>query len=188
MSDNRFKEMVSRIIKTSDLTIEGGRLGKSLVEEVNRDEPRKSEFIKKFNHAWAQFKSRYGKHVVSPYIEWAGPSIIKNFLSYVLSFDENKIISACKKKGTNVDALLQVEYSFSKQDLEVIQNELNSYKVNVEVNEAAKMILSNSMKTLPILLNEILEIKYRMYTAAINIENLAGDGLKIAINYDGRIG
>ena len=83
MSDNRFKEMISRIIEASDLSITGGRLNNSLKDEINRDQLRRNEFVKKFNYTWAQFKSKYGKHVISPYIEWAGSSIIKSFLSYV---------------------------------------------------------------------------------------------------------
>ncbi|NHI92502.1 MAG: hypothetical protein EAX96_08355 [Candidatus Lokiarchaeota archaeon] len=188
MEEKRFEEMVKRIVKTSDLSIEGGRLGNSIKDELSLDQGRKGEFIKRYKQTWDQFKGKYGKHVISPFIEWAGPSIIKNFLSYVLAFREEKINPVCSKKGTNVDALLCVDYIFPRQDLNTIKKILDTYKVNIEEKEAAKMLISNSIKALSILLNDILEMSYRLYTAAIDIEDLGEEGLKIALKYDGRIG
>ncbi|MHA1784834.1 MAG: hypothetical protein ACTSVY_11315 [Candidatus Helarchaeota archaeon] len=189
MEDNRFEDMINRIIEESNLEIAGGKLTNVLKNEVERVPDRKKNFVTKYNETWKKFKARYGKHMVSPFLEWAGSSIIKNFLWYVFSFKEEQILPTCTKGKSNVDALLCVDYVFTKEDLELIKNKLETNAIGIEPKEAAKMILSNAMKVLPKVLNDILEISYRLFTSSVELEELPNqDGLKISLKYDGRIG
>ncbi len=190
LEENRFEEMVKRIIRESNLDIAGGRLTKAMINEISVDEAKKQNFIDKYHNNWLQFREKFGKHMISPYLEWAGPSLIKYFLSYLFSFNESHIISdKCTRGKSNVDAILCVDYVFSQEELEVLQAKITTYRINTDVKEAAKMLLSNAMKVLPYVLNDILSLSYRLFTSSVDIKVLAdAEGVKVSLKYDGRIG
>ena len=190
MAENRFEEMITRIISTSNLDIAGGRLTNAMISEISVDEAKKQNFVKKYYDNWTQFKEKFGKHMISPYLEWAGPSLIKFFLSYLFSFNETQIISdKCTRGKSNVDAILCVDYVFTREELDLLQNKMESYRVNKDPKEAAKMLLSNAMKVLPYVLKDIFKLSYRLFTSSVDVQDIPEAGaIKVALKYDGRIG
>lgn len=190
LGENRFDEMLKRIISASNLDIAGGRLTNAMINEISVNEAKKQNFIKKYKDNWLQFKEKFGKHMISPYLEWAGPSLIKNFLSYLFSFNEHQITSdKCKRGKSNVDAILCVDYDFTREELESLQEKITTYRITIDPKEAAKMLLSNAMKVLPYVLNDIFSLSYRLFTSAVDIKDIPDAGsIRVSLKYDGRIG
>jgi len=190
LGENRFDEMVTRIVSASNLDIAGGRLTQAMINEISVDEAKKQTFIKKYHDNWSQFKEKFGKHKISPYLEWAGPSLIKYFLSYLYSFNENQITTdKCTRGKSNVDAILCVDYVFTRDELNLLQTKIDAYRINKDPKEAAKMLLSNAMKVLPYVLKDIFNLSYRLFTSSVDVEDIQDAGaIKVSLKYDGRIG
>lgn len=103
--------------------------------------------------------------------------------------DSTQLKIKIKKGNSNVDAQINLIYSFNKEELETLKKLKEKYRLEhiANENEIAKILLSNCTKSLTKFLSNIINLKYRLFTSQINMD-LKENILELNIIFDGRIG
>ncbi|MBD3228161.1 MAG: hypothetical protein GF329_08225 [Candidatus Lokiarchaeota archaeon] len=183
-----FSNFVNRIIESSRLEIEGGKLSKAFLAEASRNNEKLTEFRNSFRPIWKKWKEDQGKHLISPFIEAHGNMIFRKWLTEIFPFQYYALRLSCKRGPSSVDAVMLVNYFYSPKELEVIESMIDKYTLDFPIEEICRMLLTNSMKSIPSTISEIMEIDYRIMIEKIKNFKRTKQGFQIMIRAVGRIG
>lgn len=187
---NDFAQMVERIISASYLEISEGKLELAISDEANHDQEIVESFLNRFQPIWINWKKAKGPHLISPFLEVVGPQIFIDFLTKLFCYNPDELNVTIKKGNSNVDAQINLIYSFNEEELKILKKLKNKYGLEqiADENEMAKILFSNCIKSLTKFLSNIINIRYRLFTSQINMNVTENDILELNIIFDGRIG
>ncbi|NVM53861.1 MAG: hypothetical protein HWN66_09180 [Candidatus Helarchaeota archaeon] len=184
---NRFEKFLERVIGTSKLELEGGKLSKAFLKEAERSDFIINEFVNAFTPRWNFWKRKKGSHTISPFIENQGKYILKIWLTFVFPFNYRRVVVDAAKGSSLVDAQGKVGYAYTPKERFFIKSICEKYQVNLPEREVARILITNAIKSLDPSISKILETSYRLFIDDIDFFEKE-ESLAIKVNWVGRIG
>lgn len=184
---NRFEQFLDRVIGSSRLELEGGKLSKAFLNESQRSSFILNEFYDAFKPRWNFWKRKKGSHQISPFIEDQGKYILKIWLTFVFPFNYQRVVVDAEKGGSLVDANGKVGYAYTPQERQVMKNICEKYQVDLPEREVARILITNAIKSLDPSISKILETSYRLFIDKIDFFE-KDEALAIKVAFVGRIG
>lgn len=184
---DRFEQFLDRIIGTSKLELEGGKLAKAFTSESQRSQLVLEDFYKAFEPRWNLWKRKKGSHMISPFIDEQGPYIFKIWLTFVFPFAYKRLVIDAEKGGSLVDAQGKVGYAYTPAERALMKSVCEKYQVDMPEREVARILITNAIKALDPAISKVIENNYRLFIDKIDFFE-KDDALAIKVAWVGRIG
>lgn len=183
----RFEEFLDRVIGTSKLEVEGGKISKAFMEETERSQMVMEEFFKAFEPRWNWWKRKKGSHQISPFIEDQGKYLLKIWLTFVYPFNFQRVVVEAVKGGSLVDAHGKVGYAYTPEERNLVKKICDKHQVVIAEREVARILITNAIKSMDPSISKVLETNYRLFIDKIDFFE-KDQTLAIKVAFVGRIG
>jgi len=180
-----FEDFVKRIILASKLEISDGALPAAFDKELLTNKDAVFVFFKTINSIYEDWNKYTYNVFISDFIHNEGLSIFSVWLAEVFPFNFDKLEISCPKGPSTVDAFLNISYEYTEKELNIIQNLLAEFNIDVDFETLAKLLLIEAVKSISKILSEILENDYKFFTEDVHTET-CGNGLIIKYKGAGR--
>lgn len=182
----KFSNFIERILESSHLQIAAGAIRKAFKEEIflNADEIHK--YLNELKIIWENWKKKSKTDFISRFVEEKGPLIFIPWLSRIFNFEAKQIEVNCPRGPSSVDSLLEVSYTFTKNELKAISNLLVKHGIEAQEDEVARTLLIEAIKSISDTFSQIIGQPYNIFTSDVNMIKKKGN-LKIEYKGAGRV-
>lgn len=181
MSKNeKFRDFIGRILKTSKLKIEAGTLQKAFQEELMFNGEEVHKFVRNMEEMWESWKKLSCVDFISRFIEDLGPPLFASWLSEVFPFDFEHIRARCPDSPSNEEGLLEISYEYSQDELNIITDNLLDYGINTAPDQVAQICFIEAIKSISDIFSVIINHPFKIFTSNVN---LVWDQTSLKIQY-----
>jgi hypothetical protein len=179
---DKFRSFISRILESSKLKIEAGSIQKAFQDEVLLNEDQLIEYVKNMGEMWESWKKLSSLDFISRFFEELGPPVFAFWLSEVFPFDFEQIRARCPTSPSSEDALLEISYSFDKEELAIIKDSLIAHWIKESEEKVAQTLFIEAVKSISEVFSAIINHPFKIFSSNVK---LVKEGTNLKIHYSG---
>ena len=159
---------------------------KFMKSEIQNRMPLSREYKTHFKDIWTKWKRKRSSSNIAGFFKGNGKKLMTGWLSKVFPFNHNRLKVKFSEGGTSVDIILDINYSFEREEITSIAQILKENEiVDVSDENALIRIFSETILSFPLIWTE-----YFGYEFTIMPENeekkWKDDSLKIKLRFSAR--
>ncbi|MHA1299274.1 MAG: hypothetical protein ACTSO9_07565 [Candidatus Helarchaeota archaeon] len=176
-----FRVLAYNIINLSRLEVSGGKMIDIFRRYLGSRPPETlAAFQDRVDELYSKWQSRGGSiEGISGFFSQYGREIFLLWLSEIYPFQKENLIIDCPEGHSAVDSQIIVSYVYDKAELDYIRFVLNKLDIREwrdRVNEVARILFVDAIKSISDYFEELIGTKYKIYTGNINLYDIDVNG------------
>ncbi len=186
MSKSKFRDFIWRVLNSSKLRIQSGALQKAFQDEIALNAEATQKYHKSMEDIWESWKELNTTDFISQFVQDLGSTLFLMWLSDVFPFDFNRLSAQCPQGPSLEEALVDIQYKFSSEELKIIKDVLIAHWMNESEEYVAQIMFIEAIKSISGVFSQIIQHPFKIYTS--NVELIREyDTLKIHYSGAGRV-
>ena len=165
----RFRAFIGRILKASKLRIELGAIQRAFHQEVSHNKEEYNNYFKNMEDIWNSWKELNNVDFISQFVSELGPTLFLLWLSDVFPFDFDQLKGKCPRGPSNEEALLEISYVFTREELQIIKDVLIANWINDSAEEVAQTLFIEALKSISAAFSQIIQHPFKIFTSNVDL-------------------